>query len=320
MDATSRARRPGVDAHRPARLVVVTGGKGGVGKSNFSLNLGLALCERGQHVLLVDGDSGLGNLDVLLGLCPGRHLGHVLQGQCTAQEAMVRGPLGLHFLPAASGLEGWGPGMQDEVAHLTAEMEGMEDGYDVCLLDAGAGLGPHVRALLEAAGEMVVITTPEPTALADAYATLKTISGAGRPADVWLVVNMAQGLREAEDALRSITAVCRRYLGWVPKPLGWLPQDATVTRAVREQRPFLLAATPGPAARAMRTLAAAFCRAGEGAGAERQTAGGGGQEGAPPNEGVAPQPAGLRHVLLALVQGWSARGKDTTAAKARMRP
>ena len=249
--------RDGSAAPAP-RVVCVTGGKGGVGKSNFSLNFGLALAERGRRVLLVDGDAGLGNLDVLLGLVPARHLGHVLQGACRPAEALAHGPLGVDLLPAASGLAAMGS--TPPAAALADVVEELALGYDLLVLDAGAGLGADVQACLRAADEAVVVTTPEPPALADAYATLKALGRGHRLGRVWLVVNMAEGPQDAERAARAVLSVCRTYLGWAPAPLGWLPRDPAVARAVREQRPFLLAPGAPPAARAMRGVAAAFCQ------------------------------------------------------------
>jgi len=273
-------RQPGAAGLRQ-RLVLVTGGKGGVGKSNFSLNFSLALQERGRRVLLVDCDSGLGNLDVLLGLCPERHLGDVVSGRCAVEDALITVPGGLRLLPAASGIEAIGRATAVDVGRLIKALGQLTAEYDLCVLDSGAGLGPQIRALLRAAQEILVVTTPEPTALADAYATVKTIHKDNARALTRLVVNMADGARDAEAAVRSVTAVCRRFLDWTPEYLGGIPRDAGVLHAVRQQRPFLLSAPGSPAARAMRHLAAVFCD-------ETSLA--------------APRSAGLREVLLSLLR------------------
>ncbi len=299
MEATGRWEPAGRTGPSPAgattaRVVVVTGGKGGVGKSNFSLNFSLALCERGRRVLLVDGDSGLGSLDVLLGICPERHLGHVLRGSCSATDALVRAPLGLHLLAAASGLQALGDAAAEEVARLGTALGSLSGAYDVCVLDAGAGLGPLVHALLAAASERIVVTTPEPTALADAYATCKAIIASEPRGETWLLINMAESAAEAEAAARGIVSVCRGYLAWSPRPLGWVPRDPRVCRSVREQRPFLLASEQGPAARAMRGVAAAFC-----------------------SESPVERGPGLRDLLLSLVQrvGGAASGCQEVQAR-----
>ncbi len=277
-DPARRAPRP---AERAAlRAVVVTGGKGGVGKSNFSLNFSLALQARGRRVLLVDCDNGLGNLDVLLGLAPARHLGHVLCGACAVEEALVPGPLGLSLLPAASGLDAVGRANAVEVGRLIGALGRLAYRYDLCVLDSGAGLGAQVRAILRTAGEIVLVTTPEPTALTDAYATLKVIRHDNPGAQTRLVVNMADTARDAEIAVASVSAVSRQFLDWTPGYLGFVPRDAAVQRAVRRQQPFLLHAPGCAAAQGVRTLAAVFCD-------DPARAGGRGR--------------GLREILLSLV-------------------
>ncbi len=282
----AQARAQSVDAAGQAatrqRLVLVTGGKGGVGKSNFSLNFSLALAERGRRVLLVDCDSGLGNLDVLLGLCTDRHLGDVVGGRCTVEDALITVPGGVRLLPAASGMEAIGRATATDIGRLVRALSRLTVTFDFCVLDSGAGLGPQIRALLRSAGEIVVVTTPEPTALADAYATIKTIHRDNARAETRLVINMADSVRDAEAAMRSVAAVCRRFLEWTPGYLGAIPRDPGVLTAVRQQRPFLLSAPGGPAARALRRLTATFC-----------------------DEGGAswgPRAVGLRDVLLSLLR------------------
>ncbi len=254
-----RRPAPHVRPARQPRLVLVTGGKGGVGKSNFSLNFALALQQRGRRVLLVDCDAGMGNLDVLLGLAPSWHLGDVLSRRCRLAEALVELPAGLRLLPAAADGEAWGLADAAHTAELVAGLGELADGFDLHVVDTGAGLGPQVRMLLRAAGEILLVTTPEPTALADAYATVKTIRGDNRHAQTRVVVNMAENRRDAEAAMRTVSTVSRQFLDWTPGYLGAIPRDPAVTAAVRQQKPFLLASPFGPAAQALRALAAAFC-------------------------------------------------------------
>jgi flagellar biosynthesis protein FlhG len=261
MATRSKSSRP-----RTERLVAVTGGKGGVGKSNFSLNFSLALRALERRVLLVDCDTGLGNIDVLLGLCPTRHLGSVLAGECQLGEAISDGPAGLHILPAASGIEALGRATGTQVKALMGALGGAAGRYDVVVLDTGAGLGPQVRALLRAAPEILVVTTPEPTALADAYATLKVLRAENPRAQASLVINLAESMRDAEQAAAGVTAVAERYLGWRPDYLGAIPRDPGVVQAVRHQRPFLLWSPNSPASRAVKSLAAAWLQGPEGDG------------------------------------------------------
>lgn len=245
----SRARRTGL------RLLAVASGKGGVGKTNLAVNLALAFAEQGQPVLLVDADLGLANADLLLGLEPRCHLGHVLQGQASLGDALLHGPLGLRLLPGGTALEDLAVVAPPRVLSLLAQLTEAAPTGDLVLLDVGAGLSPLVRALLGAVPEVLVVTTPEPTSVADAYATMKVLARESLTTAVHLVVNQAEGLAEARDTSRTLARVARRYLGIAVTELGYVPRDPCVPRAVRDKRPFLLACPRSPASRAVRELA-----------------------------------------------------------------
>ena len=244
------------------RIVTVAGGKGGVGKSNFCLNFGLALQARGSRVVLVDCDVGLGSLDVLLGMTPYRHLGHVLNGECALDEVEVPGPWGIRLVAAHP--EAWAADAErGEAAMWPGLLADLAERADVILLDAGAGLGEVVRSVLGVGREAVIVTTPEPTALTDAYATLKTLRRQNSDAWVGLVVNLVDGAADGNAAFRALASVCRSYLQWSPVYLGAIPRDPALPRAVRGQRPLLIDAPQAPAARAVRALAATFGRRGD---------------------------------------------------------
>jgi flagellar biosynthesis protein FlhG len=255
--------RTWIEERRPSpaagpRLLAVTGGKGGVGKSNFSLNFAIALGQLGRRTLLIDCDSGLGNIDVLLGLYAPHHLGQVLTGEATMDQAIVAGPGELEILPAASGVQALGKATAAEAGRLLKALAGVSQRYAVVVFDTSAGLGPQVRAMLKASPEVVVVTTPEPTALADAYATLKVLAAFKHPPVVQVVVNAADSAREAQAVVDSIRAVSARFLGQAPDYLGYIPKDPAVPLAVKSQSPFLIAAPGCPAARAVKALAAAW--------------------------------------------------------------
>lgn len=260
----ARARRSGV------RLLAVASGKGGTGKTNLAVNLALAFRERGLPVLLVDADVGLANADLVLGVEPRVHLGHVLSGQARLSEAVVPGPLGLRLLPGGTALEDLAALSPQQMLGLLEDLTLTVPGGEVVLLDLGAGLSPLVRALLGAAPEVVVVVTPEPTSLADAYATIKVLAREGADACIYLVVNQAESPAEARDVARTLARAARRYLGVAVTDLGYVPRDASVPRAVRERRPFLLARPNAPASRAVRELAGRLL-AGEGTPAYRAT-------------------------------------------------
>ncbi len=222
-----------------AGAIAVTGGKGGVGKSNLVINLAVALGRWGRRVLVVDGDLGLANLDVLLGLVPQRNVEHLVRGEATLEELLVEGPRGIRVLPAASGV----PDLSrlDEVTRgrlLGSLAAGAELADDV-LIDTGAGLGDTTLALQLAASRVLVVTTPEPTSLVDAYATLKVLWSADPHKPVDLVVNAAENDDEAQRAHEQIARAARHFLGREPGTLGPVYRDPKVGEAVRRQRSLM---------------------------------------------------------------------------------
>lgn len=237
-----------------ARSLVFTSGKGGVGTSNLALNLAVTLGELGQRVVLVDADLGLANLDLLCGLSPAHDLGDVLAGEVSLAEAVTEGPAGVRFLPGAHGMRTLPDVLGDGPARLVAELAGLEAGADLLLIDAGSGLGPGIATLAAAADEVVVVTTPEPTGVADAHATIgrfKRLPGVR----LRVAVNQAASADEAEDVLARLSATSRQFLGAVVTPLGHVRSDPHVPLAVRARRPFVLAYPGSAASRGVRRIA-----------------------------------------------------------------
>lgn len=259
---------------RGVRVIAVTSGKGGVGKTNLTVNLALALLQQGQRVLVVDADLGLANANLVLGTTPAWHLGDVLQGRCLLAEAVHTGPGGLRLLAGGTALEELAAAPASQVASLLRQLAEVAREAEIVLLDCGAGLGGQVRALLAAAPEALVVVTPEPTSLADAYATLKAIARENPGARVSLVVNQAEGAGDAQRVSRALVRAAHRHLGMAAEPLGMVPRDAAVARAVRERRPFLLAEPEAPASRAVRALAARLAPPAAGRGGARPAASG----------------------------------------------
>ena len=248
-----------------ARSLVLTSGKGGVGTSNLALNLAIALQEMGQRVLLVDADLGLANLDLLCGLSPALDLGEILSGEGSLADAVIEGPSSVRILPGAHAMRTLPEVLGDGPARLAAELESLEAGTDLLIVDAGSGLGSGVATLAAAADEVVVITTPEPTSVADAHATIGRLR---RLSNVRLraVVNQAASAAEGADVLARLCASSRQFLGAVVTPLGHVRADPHVPMAVRARQPFLLAYPNSVASRGVRRLARDLV-------AERQTKG-----------------------------------------------
>ncbi len=231
---------------RALRLAVASG-KGGVGKTNLAVNLAIAFAQRGRRVLVYDADLGLANVDVLMGLTPRRRLDQVVAEGLAWREAVVEGPAGVLVVPGAAGvplLADAGGGLR---RRLTASLAALEELADLLIIDTAAGIGQNVVEFLGEAGEALVVTTPEPTGLADAYALIKVTAAAEPQVAFSLVINQAEGEAEAAAAGRRIVETSRRFLGSEVAYLGYLPRDASVVEAVKRKVPLLLA-YPGAAA------------------------------------------------------------------------
>ena len=249
------ARRAGGHAAKPARTVAVTSGKGGVGKSNLSVNVALELAARGRRVSLLDADLALANADVLLGLNPSYHLGHVLSGQRQLKEVVVEAEGGVRLIPGGSGVEELANLSQSEHRRLVSELRAMEDDSDFMIVDTAAGIGGNVTGVLRAATEVIIVTTPDPTAVVDAYATIKVLHRHAPAKPVWLVINDVVGIGDAEQIFAQIRSAAARFLNHKIEHLGTIPRDPELAEAVREQVPVVRYAPDTPASRAIRLIA-----------------------------------------------------------------
>lgn len=238
-----------------AHALAITSGKGGVGKSVIALNLAVTLARAGRRVLLVDADLGLGNSAVLLGVSSEYTLEDVLAGRCRVEEAVVSGPEGMVLLPAASDMNVafWDEAEID--AEIGSELREFEMGFDFVLIDTGAGIAAKSVDFVAAAAEALLIVTPEPTAIADAYATLKVLHQRGGGLELGLLVNMADSATEATDLHEKFQEMALRFLGAEIDNRGYIPLDRYVREAVKRQIPFVLASPPTPATEAIGEVA-----------------------------------------------------------------
>jgi flagellar biosynthesis protein FlhG len=238
-----------------SRSLVLTSGKGGVGTSNLALNLAIALGELGERVVLVDADLGLANIDLLCGLAPACDLGDVLMGDQPLAEAIVEGPAGIRIAPGAHGMRTLVEVLGDAPGRLVGELAELEAEADFVLVDAGSGLGSSIMTLAAAADEVVLVTTPEPTSVADAHAAINRFRRLPGPPRLQAVVNQAASAAEASDVLDRLTASSRQFLGTVVTGLGHVRADPHVPLSVRIRRPLLVAYPSSVAARGIRRLA-----------------------------------------------------------------
>lgn len=225
------------------RVLAFVSGKGGVGKTNLAVNMGLGLAAAGRRVLLVDADLGLANVDLLLGQRPHGDLGHVLEGRMALEEIVQEGPAGMRWIAGAAQMPRLARLSQKRRDQVLESLSDLETQHDFLLLDAPAGVGPDVLCLARQADELILVTTPEPTALMDAYALLKTAAAAGAESlgQVWLVVNLVAHRRDAERVHRRLQEAAERFLGVPVTLLGYVFCDGHVGRAVQRQQPILFA-------------------------------------------------------------------------------
>lgn len=236
------------------RVIAVTSGKGGVGKTNFTINLGLALIERGKRVLVLDADLGMANVNVALGLPVQYNIFDVIIGRRSIRDVIVEGPAGMRIVPGGSGIAELANIGEAQRKRLLDEFAGLGDVADIVLVDTAAGLSRNVLAFAAAADTVVVITVPEPPAIADAYAIMKAVFRERPGADVQLVVNRIQRPSEGRAVHDKLSLVVKRFLGGSIEGLGAIDDDPLVSEAVRSQRPFLLAYPDAPASRAVREM------------------------------------------------------------------
>ena len=252
--ATVEAPSRSFQAPLKARSLLFTSGKGGVGGSNLALNLAIALGELGHRVVLVDADLGLANIDLLCGLTPTNDLGDVLAGVCPLAHALIEGPAGIRVLPGAHAMRALPEVLGAGPARVVAELADVEQSSDFLIIDAGSGLGPGIATLAGAAHEVVVLTTPEPTSVADAHAAItrfRRLSGLRLRS----IVNQVSSAGEAHEVLGRLSASSRQFLGAVVTPLGFVGSDPHVPLAVRARRPFVLTYPHSTASRNVRRLA-----------------------------------------------------------------
>ena len=250
------------ESPRTTRSLLFTSGKGGVGTSNLVLNLAIALGEMGQRVLVVDADLGLANLDLLCGLTPQYDLGDVLAGRCALEEAVMIGPGDVQIVPGAHAIRTGAEVLEGGPARLVAELGELESEADFVLVDAGSGLGPGVTMLAAAVDQAVIVSTPEPTSIADAHAAIGRFGRLAAPPRLRVLVNQVRSASEASDVLDCLVASSRQFLGAVVSPLdpGSVRADPHVSLAVRGRRPFLTAFPGAAASRSVRRLARALVR------------------------------------------------------------
>lgn len=221
------------------RTIAITSGKGGVGKTNIATNLAMLFRKYKKRVLLIDLDLGLANVDILLGLHPEYTLQDVIEGRKEMKDIVLQGPEGIMIVPGSSGIEELTNLNEAQKKQLFRGLGELDEEVDVAIVDTGAGISSNVLSFVLAANEILLITTPEPTAITDAYAMIKVLSRRRKELNIKLVVNLSGSREEAESTMKNISSVARRFLGIDIQYLGYMLSDPNVSIASRRQKSFV---------------------------------------------------------------------------------
>lgn len=252
--AAGQVEFPEVQRKKSAKVITITSGKGGVGKTNITINLAIALSEMGKRVTILDADLGLANIDVLLGIVPEFTLFDVLNGEKSILEVLCDGPQNIKFISGGSGIEELVKLDKGQLDNFVENITMLDRISDIILIDTGAGLSDSVMSFVMAADEILLVTTPEPTSITDAYALIKMVSGRDKNKNIRVVANRVESSHEANDILGRLYLVADKFLSLKLNSLGYVLQDEMVTKAVKMQQPFYIRYPKCQASRQIREI------------------------------------------------------------------
>ncbi|AOW76533.1 cobyrinic acid a,c-diamide synthase [Colwellia sp. PAMC 20917] len=239
----------------PVKVIAVSGGKGGVGKTNVSLNTAIALGQLGQRVLVLDADLGLANVDVMLGLRVKRNLSHVLSGECELDDIIIEGPAGINIIPATSGSQSMVDLTPAEHAGLIRAFSDMNTKFDVLIVDTAAGISDMVLSFCRASQDVMLVVCDEPTSITDCYALMKLLSRDHGVFKFKVVANMVRTPKEGQQLFSKLSKVTDRFLDVALELVAVIPFDENIRNSVRKQKAIVEAYPQSPAAVAFKSLA-----------------------------------------------------------------
>ncbi|HEY8875198.1 MAG TPA: MinD/ParA family protein [Desulfosporosinus sp.] len=237
------------------RVIAVTSGKGGVGKTNFTVNLALALSEFGRRIIILDGDLGLANVDIAFGLSARYTIEHLLSGEKTIEQILLTGPRGIGIIPGGSGVQSLANLERDKLANVIANLGRLEKMADLLIIDTGAGLGHTVLNFLKAADDIIMVTTPEPTALTDAYGLLKTLREEAGEVPIHVVINRVRNEKDAQATFKRLEMAVHKFLDGSINFMGWIYDDPLVGRSVMQLEPLGISFPDSPAYKCIQWIA-----------------------------------------------------------------
>ncbi|MCL2646881.1 MAG: MinD/ParA family protein [Phycisphaerales bacterium] len=239
MDQATHLREIARRASTRAQTIAITSGKGGVGKTNLSVNLATVLASMHRRVILLDADLGLANADILCNVQPRFNLAHVVAAQRSLPEVVTKVPAGFSLIPGASGLAKMADLTESDRRRIVTDLDSLADSSDTLIIDTGAGIGRNVLSFTSTADHVVVVTTPEPTAITDAYAVMKVLVRCGTAGKISVMVNMAKNREEARQVHERMASVARQFLKTDVTFAGYVVADLAVQQSVRKRVPFV---------------------------------------------------------------------------------
>lgn len=240
---------------RPVKVISVTGGKGGVGKSNVTVNIAISLAKMGKKVMIMDADLGLANIDIMLGLRVTRNLSHVIRGECSLDEIILEGPEGIGIIPASSGTKEMAKLSEMEHAGIIRAFSSLEQQIDILIVDTAAGIADNVISFSQASQDLLLVVCDEPTSITDAYALIKILSVDHDLFRFRIVANMVRSAKEGRELFAKLTRVTDQFLDVALDYVGSIPFDENVRKAVRKQRALVELYPDSEASVAMKHLA-----------------------------------------------------------------
>ena len=245
-----------------ARVITVTSGKGGVGKSNTAVNLAIQLKKLGQRVIILDADFGLANIEIMFGAIPKHNLSDLIYQGKNIKEIITWGPGNVGFISGGSGIAGLSNLSRDYLAYIIQNLEELDTIADIIIIDTGAGISDAVLEFLVASGEILLVTTPEPTSITDSYSLLKALNRHPRycrdNSQIKVIANRVDSVEEGKDLFHKLNSVVSRYLKLPIEYMGAIPYDSQLSKAVMQQMPVYLQAPSAKSAQAYERIAGAL--------------------------------------------------------------
>ncbi|TCT15083.1 flagellar biosynthesis protein FlhG [Natranaerovirga pectinivora] len=242
-----------------ARVITVTSGKGGVGKTNVSVNLAIQFKKMGKRVIILDADFGLANIEVLFGIIPGSNLGEVMFNGKEIKDILTPGPLGIEFISGGSGIQELTNLGKEQLFFLLQKLNEIDYLADIIIIDTGAGISSSVLEFVLASKEVLLVSTPEPTSITDSYALLKALKKLDtfdqENTSIKVITNRASSVKEGENVYSKLNVVVNKFLDMKIEHLGIVPQDQNLQRAVMEQKPISLLYPNSSASKAFKEIA-----------------------------------------------------------------